>query len=143
MERLYRVRTPEMVEFSFPVAGLASRFLAWLVDAFCVLGIGAGVMVLLAIAGLFLAILSPNLGMLTIAAAFIAFFLVSWGYFVFWEGTWDGRTPGKRLLGLRTISDTGVRMTVAQAAIRNLFRFLDALPGVTYLIGAASHAFSE
>ncbi len=46
-------------------------------------------------------------------------------------------------MGLRTISDTGVRMTIAQAAIRNLFRFLDALPGVTYGIGAASHAVSE
>jgi uncharacterized RDD family membrane protein YckC len=149
VERLYRVRTPEMVEFTFPVAGLASRFLAWAIDA-TVIVLLCGIAALVLLFGAFvLAFANPNLVYMTFAVGLFVFFALQWGYFVFWEATWDGRTPGKRALGLRTISDTGVRMTVAQAAIRNLFRFLDALPAltappvVTYVLGSLSHLASS
>lgn len=143
MERLYRVRTPEMVEFTFPVAGLASRFLAWAFDALLICTIGGVALAAISTASLFLLAASPNLGLAGFAFALVVFFGISWGYFVVWEGASDGRTPGKRVFGLRTISDTGVRMTVAQAAIRNLFRALDSVPGIAYVLGALSHAESE
>jgi uncharacterized RDD family membrane protein YckC len=147
LERLYRVRTPEMVDFSFPVAGLASRFLAWLVDALIIVLIGAvSAVVLLMVAGL-LSVASPTLGLTMLAVGIFVFFFLQWGYFVLWEGLRDGRTPGKRMLGLRTIGDSGVRLTFAQAAIRNLFRALDCIPGLgigpgSYGLAVISHGVS-
>jgi uncharacterized RDD family membrane protein YckC len=147
LERLYRVRTPEMVDFSFPVAGLGSRFLAYMVDVFMILATGATVLFLLAFATLFASALSPLLGSAFFAVAIFTFFFLQWGYFVFFEALRDGRTPGKRLLGLRTIGERGVRITLAQSTIRNLFRALDGLPSWqfgpgAYFLGVLSHAAS-
>lgn len=143
MERHYRVRTPEMVEFSFPVAGLASRFLAWLVDCLLIALVGVAGAIALSVAGVFAAVASsPNVGMTLFAIGLVAFCTLTWAYFVVFEAFQDGRTPGKRFFSLRTISDGGVRLSLAQAAIRNLFRGLDWLPG-GYLLGALSHGLSE
>ncbi len=147
MERLYRVRTPEMVDFSFPVAGLGSRFLAYMVDAFVILATGATLIFLLSIMAAFVAAVNPFLGSAFFAIAIFTFFFLQWGYFVLFEALRDGRTPGKRLLGLRTIGERGVRITLAQSTIRNLFRALDGLPSWqfgpgAYFLGVLSHATS-
>jgi uncharacterized membrane protein SpoIIM required for sporulation len=57
-----------------------------------------------------------------------------WGYFTLFEGLSDGRTPGKRWLGLRVIRDTGHGITFREAAARNLLRIADFLPP-PYLLG--------
>lgn len=147
MERLYRVRTPEMVDFSFPVAGLGSRFLAYLIDVVLIAGLGFTLMACLLFMGAIASAASPFLGMAFISTAFLAFLFLQWGYFVVWEARGDGRTPGKRVLGLRAIGERGVRITLAQSAIRNFFRALDGLPAWTYgpgtyLVGSVSHAGS-
>jgi uncharacterized RDD family membrane protein YckC len=142
MERTYRVRTPEMVEFTFPVAGLASRFLAWLVDALCMVGVLALILIACVTLGLVSSAAAGPAGLITsIAVAVFFAFLVSWGWSLAFEAAWDGRTPGKRLVGLRVIGDSGVRITIAQAAIRNFFRVLDSLP-LTYVLGAIAHLVS-
>lgn len=142
MERTYRVRTPEMVEFTFPVAGLGSRFLAWLVDAFCMAGVLAVIFfICITLGAMSMAATGPSGIVTSMAIAVFLMFLVSWGWGVGFEAAWDGRTPGKKLLGLRVIGDSGVRVTLAQAAIRNFFRVLDALP-FTYVLGAVVHLAS-
>lgn len=148
MERLYRVRTPEMVDFSFPVAGLGSRFLAYLIDAAIILLVGGFVMMTLLVFGALMSRTSPLAGMAFLSIAVFAFFFLQWGYFVLWEALRDGRTPGKRLLGLRTIGERGTRITLAQSTIRNIFRALDGLPASsvgpgTYFLGSLSHGASR
>jgi uncharacterized RDD family membrane protein YckC len=117
----HQVLTTEKVPFSYRVAGLGSRFLAWLVDLFVIVGLDfIGVIV-----GSVLVIGRPGLG----SALFIVWnFVVMWGYFLFFEWLWHGQTPGKALLGIRVIQWHGTAMNFYQATVRNLLRIVDSLP---------------
>jgi uncharacterized RDD family membrane protein YckC len=117
----HEVLTTEKVPFSYRVAGLGSRFLAWLIDLFILIGLD--------LVGLFvcsvLIVGRPGLGL----ALFIVWnFVVMWGYFLFFEWLWRGQTPGKALLGIRVIQWRGTAMNFFQSAIRNLLRVVDSLP---------------
>jgi uncharacterized RDD family membrane protein YckC len=129
------IATPEQVELRFAVAGLGSRFVAVLLDhllqaAFYI------------VAGLLIAfLLSGSAGdKLDMAgkwamAAFIALnFCLLWGYFSLFEAFWHGQTPGKRVMKLRVIKDSGRQITLFEALSRNLLRFVDYLPAF-YLAG--------
>jgi uncharacterized RDD family membrane protein YckC len=119
-----------------------SRFLALLIDTvvsyvltiviFLALGL------LTALAGLGLGTTATELGM---AAQFVVWFVVDWGYMVLLESVWSGQTIGKRVMGLRVIQDTGVRVGPLQALLRNLVRPVDKLP-VFYLIGGVAALLS-
>src|SRR6266581_1095419 len=62
-------------------------------------------------------------------------FLLFWGYFLLFEAFNDGRTPGKRLMGIRVVMDTGHPLTFTAAAVRNLVRIVDMQPLFTYQVG--------
>lgn len=130
----HTVLTPEYVEFRFTLAGLYSRFLAWLVDALIVLTIAAVVLFVLgyALGGV------PNLA----GALFVViYFLVDWGYGMALETAWSGQTVGKRLMSLRVIQESGVRIGFYHAALRNLARPVDRLP-MMYLVGGTTALLS-
>jgi len=58
-------------------------------------------------------------------------FLVVWGYFTLFEALWRGQTPGKRMMKLRVIKDSGRQITFFEALARNLIRFFEfAIPGL-------------
>jgi uncharacterized RDD family membrane protein YckC len=118
---LHEVITTEKVPFHYRVAGLGSRFLAWLVDLV--------VLALLLVVGACLA--SPlEAGRRGAGGAFMAFWIfgLQWGYFLLFEWLWNGQTPGKRVLGIRVIDWRGTRVTFLQSAIRNFLRAGDGLP---------------
>ncbi|HEY7424863.1 MAG TPA: RDD family protein [Gemmataceae bacterium] len=118
---LHEVLTTEKVPFHYRVAGLGSRFLAWLIDLLAIVGLDfIGVVV-----GSVLTIGRPGLG---IALFIIWQFVVSWGYFLFFEWLWHGQTPGKYLLGIRVIQWRGTAITFFHSAVRNLLRIADGLP---------------
>lgn len=146
LDGTHTVLTPEFVEFNFVLAGLMSRFLALLIDTMVSLFLTGVLMVLVLLLSLLLsaggaAIGGANVGEqlfgLGIAAQFVIWFLVDWGYMVLLEVVWNGQTIGKRAMGLRVIQDTGVRVGVYQSLLRNLVRPLDKLP-VFYLVGGAA-----
>lgn len=60
--------------------------------------------------------------------------LLTFAYFTYMEGTY-GQTLGKKLLGLVVVTEDGGDCDMTDAAIRNLLRFVDALP-FAYLLGA-------
>jgi len=124
------IRTPEGVVFSQSLAGPVIRFLAWGLDLACILGVTTGVSM---VVGLF-AFLSPDFAQ---AASIAVFFIVSVGYGMVLEWFWRGQTIGKRVLGLRVMDAQGLRLTVQQVVLRNLLRFVDALP-VCYLVGGVA-----
>lgn len=136
LEPEHRVLTPEYVEFSYPLAGLYSRFLAWLIDR-CVVIFGTiGV----------LSVLSRALawaGGFAGAMAFVIWFLMDWGYGVTLEWLWRGQTLGKRALGLRVLQESGVRIGFTHAALRNLARPLDGLPPPFYAVGGIAVLLSS
>ncbi len=129
------ITTPEGIEFSLPLAGPLTRFLAWTVDAVCVLG-------------LFLAaskLLQP-LYMIFPGAAYailvLAHFAIGIGYGIILEWFWRGQTLGKRILRLRVMDEQGLRLKFSQVVIRNLMRFVDRLP-LAYLVGGLACLFSR
>src|SRR5262249_55810189 len=126
---LHEVITTEKVPFSYRVAGIGSRFLAWLLDGLLI--------VLLLFAGLMfspvLDSFKPGLGQ---AVFFIWMFVATNGYFLFFEWIWLGQTPGKRALGIRVIQDRGTRVSFFHSAVRNIVRFADMLP-LFYALGFA------
>lgn len=121
------VLTPEHVELRLVPAGLASRFLALATDGGIVLAITVTIERLLAL-------LPFGIGQ---AAAITLGFAVSWVYYLGFEVRGQGRTPGKRLLGLRVVDGRGLPITWQQSLARNAVRALDALP-VVYGVGAAA-----
>jgi len=115
--RAFVVRTPEQVFFRYDLAGPVERVMAFLVDS-------------LAMGGLMIAAawLTAGAGRFGLPLLFVAFFLIQWGYFLFFEWRWNGSTPGKRLFGLRVIQDRGVRCSFERLVLRNFLRVVDSQP---------------
>jgi uncharacterized RDD family membrane protein YckC len=128
------IDTPEQVGLEFTVAGIGSRFVAVLLDHLIQLGVL--LVMLLASAFLFGALANRiNIMGKWFTAIFIALdFLVIWGYFTLFEAFWNGQTPGKRVMKLRVIKDSGRQITFFEALSRNLLRFVDYMPAL-YLVG--------
>jgi uncharacterized RDD family membrane protein YckC len=55
-------------------------------------------------------------------------------YFTVLEAV-SGETIGKRLLGLRVVSESGARAPLRAVFLRNLLRLVDAIPAPTYIVG--------
>jgi uncharacterized membrane protein SpoIIM required for sporulation/uncharacterized RDD family membrane protein YckC len=123
------VETPEQIALSYSVAGIGSRGAAAAIDTL----ICVGALVLLAViggvaasyAGLKFDKVSPSAAWV-MAAYVIVQFAVTWGYYVVFEGVWDGQTPGKRIMKLRVVRDGGFSVTFGASAVRNLLRVVDA-----------------
>jgi uncharacterized RDD family membrane protein YckC len=130
---LHEVVTTEKVLLRYRVAGLGSRFLAWLVDA-AIIGF-------LVVPGAFvMAVLEVARGGVGMAVFMLWLFLLQWGYFLLFEWRWRGQTPGKRLLGVRVIRLDGTSVSFFEAALRNLMRPADSLPWLA-LVGVYGVGF--
>ena len=134
------IETPELVTFSYTVAGVGSRVAAALIDYLLCFALFISIIVAMAYMG---AGRSAGRAAMTsdvwaIAIVVLGQFFILWGYYVLWEGLADGQTPGKRVMRLRVVSDGGYSVTFAGSAIRNLVRILDMQPVFTYGIGIAS-----
>lgn len=122
-----KIRTPEGIVFSQPLAGPVMRFLAWTID---VLVIGV-IMSLLAMIGGLLGAIDSNIAA---AVMTLAYFVISIGYAICCEWLWRGQTIGKRVLRLRVVDAEGLRLQFDQIVTRNLLRFIDMLPAL-YVVG--------
>jgi uncharacterized RDD family membrane protein YckC len=123
------IRLPEGVEFALPLAGPLSRFFALSIDV-------AVYLALCSVLGRFLALFGVVSGDLANAALVISSFVVPIAYGIACEWWWRGQTLGKRLLRLRVMDATGLRLRFSQVLMRNLLRAVDCLPAL-YLVGGA------
>jgi uncharacterized RDD family membrane protein YckC len=134
LDGTHTVLTPEYVEFRFTLAGIYSRFLALLLDTLLIV-MGTGMVLM----GLQLVMFAfPGFGS---ALAIVVYFLVDWGYGILLETVWSGQTVGKRVMGLRVIQRSGVRIGFYHAALRNLARPVDKLP-LLYMVGGVTALLS-
>lgn len=133
------IDTPEQIALELPLAGIGSRFLALAIDSL----IQIGAVIVLTIFGW--AIVASYSGISGAADRFFSQtigaivlilvpFCLYWGYFAFFEIVWQGRTPGKRLAGIRVIHQTGRPMGAVECIGRNLMRAVDFFPGM-YAVG--------
>lgn len=129
------IRTPEGICFSMQLAGPMRRGLAWIIDLAC---IGAMSSVVGILAGS-LQLISADFAR---AIAVLAYFALSIGYGIGTEWYWRGQTVGKRLLRLRVMDVSGLRLHFSQIAIRNLLRVVDMLPAF-YMVGGMACLLSQ
>ena len=79
------------------------------------------------------AVTTPDSGVATALTA-VGAFAVFIAYDISFETLASGRTPGKRITGLRVVTTEGAPVHFLTSAIRNLLRLVDILPG-TYTVG--------
>lgn len=110
------------MRFHYTLAGPGSRLVAWLVDM-------SVVMLLVSILGTVMGFASLWFGNYALAVYGVASFVLFIGYWIVLEMRWQGRTLGKRLLGLRVVGELGLPLDFSQVLLRNLLRTVDLLPG--------------
>jgi len=115
------VVTPEAVVLEFETASVGSRALAQGIDLLIRFGLAYGLAI---VAGL----LGFALGSTAVVVVFIVgLFLIVFGYPVLLEVRWQGRTIGKRALGLRVVTVEGAPVGFRHAAIRSIVAVVDFL----------------
>lgn len=123
MDRL----TPEGIVLSLLPAGPAIRMVAFLID----------LMIIATMITLFVVSLSGSeAGQ---GVMLLGLFVIWWGYPMAWE-SFGGRTPGKRILGLRVLRVDGQPITWKEAFLRGLVLAADFLPGF-YVTGLLTTLF--
>jgi uncharacterized RDD family membrane protein YckC len=118
------ILTPEGVTLDLPLAGVGSRFIAAVIDTTIQLLLLIGLNLIGA------ALPVPGVAALTVIGSFLVFI----AYDISFETLASGRTPGKRVTGLRVVTTGGAPVRFMTSAIRNVLRIVDILPG-TYLVG--------
>jgi uncharacterized RDD family membrane protein YckC len=118
------------VDLTLTVAGPGSRSYAFVIDWH--------IRLLLACAWLLVAIYALQLSLsprsqdvlFSLLPALVIYFL----YHPILEVAMRGRTPGKRMAGVRLLNRAGGLPSVAALLIRNVFRLIDSLP-ICYVVG--------
>lgn len=126
VDTLRTVEAPEGVELGLRVASPWPRSLAWLIDIVLRSFIYSMVGGVLGVFG------RAGMGVLLIFA-----FLLEWFWSVGFEVWSNGASPGKKILGLKVVSDDGTPIGFSQSMLRALLSFADFLP-VGYGFGLAS-----
>ncbi len=117
--------------FQYPLAGPFRRAFAYAIDVALLIAL----VIAAVIASMLLSLGSIGGG---IGLALVAYFAIVWGYSAFCEAVFNGQTLGKRLVGLRVVSDRGIPITGAQAVLRSLVGTIDGPLPFCYLLGLAS-----
>jgi uncharacterized RDD family membrane protein YckC len=132
-----RMETPEQIELDLELAGVGSRFLAVLADAALkiLLTFLLAVPALIAAALLGMALDLDHPSAVLVAVVLAAVYALWLGYGIYFEVKWNGQTPGKHLVGVRVIRDTGAPVDFRAACVRNLLATADFLPAF-HLLGA-------
>lgn len=130
----FTLATPESVELEFALAGIGNRALALLID-YHVLGLALVLVTLLwfTVSLQLMNYLSQlqvdysSAPLWLLAIYLLVTFALYTGYFVFFEVSWQGQTPGKRFAKIRVIRDDGRPVGLSQAILRTLLRPIDDL----------------
>lgn len=139
LDTTLELETPEHITFRYQVAGPAKRAAAYLVDLLVRIALVLSIVVVGLFAG---SAASPSLRGFEAGLFLVIFFVLEWGYFVFFEVMFSGSSPGKRAFRLRVIHQDGRNVSFADSVLRNLLRAADLLP-LLYAAGLASMIFDR
>src|SRR5205823_13258514 len=115
------------IAFEYRLAGAFRRLPALVLDL-CIRG--AVVIAMLYLLG-YAIFLSAGLAIFVFA---ILVFIIQWFYCVLFETFYNGQTPGKRILGLRVLSENGQPINGMQATLRNVLGAADIVMGILVII---------
>jgi uncharacterized RDD family membrane protein YckC len=156
------VHSPEQYRLELPLAGPTSRILAYAIDYAAIalleilafVALVATVPVMAQLQSLFdefrgalesgdpNAVAESSFLLVVLGLALVIQLLIEWGYFIFWEMTTGGRSPGKAAVKLRVVGDGGHPLRLGQSVARNLLRAVDILPGY-YAVGLIAMIASD
>ncbi len=120
----YGIITPEAVVLELAPAGIATRAFAKLIDLLCQ-GLLLGVLALgIAAVGRFLGDAAPAI------LFYIAIFAVLLVAPIVVEAIWNGKSPGKAIIGLRVVTTDGGPIQFRHAAVRGLLQIFDIYLGI-------------
>ena len=109
------ISTPEGVDLELPLAGVGTRAIGLLIDSLIQVTV-----IVIAIFGL--AAAGSTLAAVVISSAAV---LIVIGYDVLFEVYGGGRTPGKRVAGVRVVMDGGEPVGLRASLIRNIIRLVE------------------
>jgi len=156
------VHSPEQYRLELPLAGPSSRILAYAID-YLLISLLSIVVIALAfllfpLAAEFGALFEDfreavdsddpnalqenNFILVILGFLIVVQLVVEWVYFIFFEMTLNGRSPGKAAVKLRVVGDGGHPLGFGQSVARNLLRTVDILP-LYYIVGLVSMVVSE
>ncbi|MBY0550491.1 MAG: RDD family protein [Candidatus Obscuribacterales bacterium] len=128
----YLISTPENVDLHIELAGLGSRIGAAFIDTLLSYSIMMMVILFAVLAGFVVERLDfPRdtktvIDYYIIGITLLLVFCVNFGYFICFEGLWQGQTPGKKLAQIRVIEANGQPVNWPSVWIRNLMRLIDS-----------------
>jgi len=117
LDTTLHAETPEGIDIVLRPAGVPARALAFALD-FLIRGVAyvAAATVLSRLSGV-------GIGLML-----VVYFVLEWLYPIVFELMPGSATPGKRVLHLQVVMDTGLPVTPAASVTRNLLRAVDFLP---------------
>jgi uncharacterized RDD family membrane protein YckC len=141
------VQAADAVEVELPVAGIGSRSYAFLIDWHIRFLLALAWLALVAV---LLGVLSPaedffspllKAGKGALYAALLPAAAIYFLYHPLLEIVMQGRTPGKRMAGIRIVTERALTPDAGALIIRNVFRLVDSLPAF-YVLGLAVAMFT-
>jgi len=123
LDSLFTAETPEGIALVLRPAGVVARFHAFAIDGALRLGLLIAASIVLG-----------AMGRLGSGMFLIIYFALEWLYPVVFELLPGSASPGKRVMGLRVVMDSGLPVTPAASVVRNLLRVADFMP-VLYAFG--------
>jgi uncharacterized RDD family membrane protein YckC len=141
------VQAADAVEVELPVAGLGSRSYAFLIDWHIRFLLALAWLVAIAVVVRLLSpaedFFSPLLkaGKTALYVALLPAAAIYFLYHPLLEIVMQGRTPGKRMTGIRIVTERALTPDAGALIIRNVFRLVDSLP-VFYVLGLVVAMFT-
>lgn len=127
-----KITTPENIEIEYTLADLGSRTAAAVIDFLII----SGILLVMIVIPLIIVYNTTQIQLFdeyygwVLGISLIVSALIYYGYFIILEMTMNGMTPGKKVLGIRTIRNNGQPVSIKHSAIRNLFKILIDISGV-------------
>ncbi len=128
------IQSSELLFLENELADIGSRAFAYILD---LLFRGAVIFVII------LGFSYKNIFFSSMNIIFIPLIILWWtGYFVFFEIVFSGKTPGKRIVGIRVLRTDGSRISLLDSCVRNVLRAVDMLP-FGYLLAIITMLFEQ
>ncbi|MDR1922137.1 MAG: RDD family protein [Candidatus Adiutrix sp.] len=127
--------SPEGVPLEVQAAGHSERLAALLLDLLIMFGVIVGLYLFLLV--LLFSRLNFSIGLTLIL--FIVFVVRNF-YFMHFELAWQGRTPGKKICGLRVINRHGGELSPSAVIARNLTREVEIFMPLSMLVSLGGDA---
>jgi len=126
------ILTPDNIEIEYRLAGPGSRTAAMVIDLLlqCLAMVAVYVIALYTLMDGSLVYARPEQSAWFAAIIIFSVFVIFYGYYVVAEVSMNGRTIGKKILGLRVIRENGAPITLTQSLIRNIIKLFIDMSGV-------------